>query len=135
MDLAATGLGAKECNNSLQTNLSRLPKQLFTIRMRRTFGIKMLRLATPPPATLRHATPRHATPRHATPRHATPRHATRHTATRYHTPPHTTKQPDATPHAAPHNATARHLPPENAHKNNSVHGLLNPTYQARLRRN
>src|SRR5207247_2277629 len=42
MDLAAKGLGAKECNNSLKTKLSLLPKKLFRIRMSRNFGMKML---------------------------------------------------------------------------------------------
>src|SRR5258706_15836614 len=42
MDLAAKGLGAKEWNNSLKTNLSLFPKKLFSIRMSRNFGMKML---------------------------------------------------------------------------------------------
>src|SRR5437762_11200339 len=42
MDLAAKGLGAKEWNNSLKTKLSLLPKKLFSIRMSRNFGMKML---------------------------------------------------------------------------------------------
>src|SRR5258706_887843 len=42
MDLASKGLGAKEWNNSLKTNLSLLPKKLFRIIMSRNFGIKML---------------------------------------------------------------------------------------------
>src|SRR5947208_16923738 len=42
MDLAAKGLGAKEWNNSLKAKLSLLPKKLFTIRMSRNFGMKML---------------------------------------------------------------------------------------------
>src|SRR5690606_41766091 len=42
MDPAAKGLGAKEWNNSLKTKLSLLPKELFRIRMRRDFGMKML---------------------------------------------------------------------------------------------
>src|SRR5687767_5521053 len=42
MDLAAKGLGAKECNNSLKTKLSLLPKKLFRIRMSLNFGMKML---------------------------------------------------------------------------------------------
>src|SRR6266513_5990228 len=42
MDLAAKGLGAKEWHNSLNTQLSLLPKKLFRIRMRRNFGMKML---------------------------------------------------------------------------------------------
>src|SRR5690349_22198320 len=107
MDLAATGLGAKECNNSLQTNLSRLPKQLFTIRMRRTFGIKMLRLATPPPATPRHATPRHATPRHATPRHATPRATPLRATTRHPTPQNNPTPHPTQLHTTPRRATSR----------------------------
>src|SRR5688572_32616014 len=44
MDLAATGLGAKEWNNSLEAKLSLLPKKLFRIRMSRNFGMKMLRM-------------------------------------------------------------------------------------------
>src|SRR5438552_16639497 len=42
MDLAAIGLGANEWHNSLHTKLSLLPKKLFSIRMSRTFGMKML---------------------------------------------------------------------------------------------
>src|SRR5205807_781885 len=42
MDLAAKGLGAKEWNNSLKTKLLLLPHKLFTTRMSRTFGMKML---------------------------------------------------------------------------------------------
>src|SRR2546429_532037 len=42
MDLAAKGLGAKEWNTSLKTNLSLLPKKLFSIRMSRNFGMRML---------------------------------------------------------------------------------------------
>src|SRR5256885_1081185 len=42
MDLSAKGLGAKEWNNSLKTNLSLLPKKLFRIRMSRNCGMKML---------------------------------------------------------------------------------------------
>src|SRR5262245_21927928 len=42
MDLAAKGLGAKEWNNSLKTNLSLLPKKMFRIRMSRNFEMKML---------------------------------------------------------------------------------------------
>src|SRR5258707_15437252 len=42
MDLAAKGLGAKEWNNSLKTNLALPPKKLFRIRMTRNFGMKML---------------------------------------------------------------------------------------------
>src|SRR5205809_7620840 len=42
MELGGKGLGAKEWNNSLKTKLSLLPKKLFSIRMSRNFGIKML---------------------------------------------------------------------------------------------
>src|SRR5262249_52077846 len=42
MDLAAKGLGAKEWNNSLKTQLSLLPKKLFRIRMSRNFRMKLL---------------------------------------------------------------------------------------------
>src|SRR5947207_15264475 len=42
MALAAKGLGATECNNSLKTKLSRLPKKLFRIRMSRNCRSKML---------------------------------------------------------------------------------------------
>src|SRR3712207_1217644 len=42
MGLAAKGLGSKEWNNSLKTQLSLLPKKLFRIRMSRNFGMKML---------------------------------------------------------------------------------------------
>src|SRR5436189_103895 len=42
MDLPASGLGAKEWNNSLKTKRSLLPKKLFRIRMSRNFGMKML---------------------------------------------------------------------------------------------
>src|SRR5258708_32948049 len=42
MDLAAKGLGAKEWNNARKTKLSLRPKKLFRIRMRRSFGMKML---------------------------------------------------------------------------------------------
>src|SRR5256886_17508083 len=42
MGRAAKGLGAKEWNNSLKTNVSLLPKKLVRIRMSRNFGMKML---------------------------------------------------------------------------------------------
>src|SRR5258708_37935050 len=42
MDLAATGLAAKEWTTSLKPKLSLLPKTLFRIRMSRNFGMKML---------------------------------------------------------------------------------------------
>src|SRR5260221_152528 len=42
IDLASTGLGAKEWNNSPKTKLSLLPKKLFRIRMSRNFWMKML---------------------------------------------------------------------------------------------
>src|SRR5690606_12097042 len=42
MDLAAKRLGAKECNNSLKTKLSLLPKKLFRIRTSRQFRTKMV---------------------------------------------------------------------------------------------
>src|SRR5688572_6666945 len=42
MDLDAISLGAKEWINSIKTKLSLLPKKLFTIRMSRNFGMKML---------------------------------------------------------------------------------------------
>src|SRR5438874_780105 len=41
MDLAAKGLGAKESNNSLKTEMSLLPKKLFRIRMSCNFGMYM----------------------------------------------------------------------------------------------
>src|SRR2546428_10995448 len=42
MGLAAKGLGAKECNSSLDTNLSLLAKRLFRIRTSRFVGMDML---------------------------------------------------------------------------------------------
>src|SRR5699024_3728123 len=42
MALAANGLGAKECDDSLKTKLSLLPKKPFRIRMSRNFRMKML---------------------------------------------------------------------------------------------
>src|SRR2546429_7832350 len=42
MDLADKGVGAKEWNNSLKTNLAISPKKLFRIRMSRNFGMKRL---------------------------------------------------------------------------------------------
>src|SRR5688500_19721749 len=44
MALAAKGIVTKECNNSLKTTLSLLPKKLFRIRMSRNFGMKMLKM-------------------------------------------------------------------------------------------
>src|SRR5258708_13701104 len=44
MDLDAKGLRAQEWNHSLKTKLPLLPNQLFTIRMPRTFGMKILTL-------------------------------------------------------------------------------------------
>src|SRR5260370_11966249 len=42
MDLAAKGLEAKERNNSLKTNLSLLPMNLFRIRINRNVRMKKL---------------------------------------------------------------------------------------------
>src|SRR5690625_5265433 len=42
MDLGARGLGPTEWISSLKTKLSLLPKKLFSIRMSRNFGMKML---------------------------------------------------------------------------------------------
>src|SRR5436305_696522 len=41
MELHAKDLASKECNNSLNTKLSLLHKNLFTIRMSRNFLMKM----------------------------------------------------------------------------------------------
>src|SRR4051812_27607065 len=42
MDLACTGLGAREWKKSIKTKMSLLPKKVFRIRMGRNFGRKML---------------------------------------------------------------------------------------------
>src|SRR5256885_1142915 len=42
MDLGCKRLGTKECNNSLKTTLSLIPKKLFRIRMSRNLGMKMI---------------------------------------------------------------------------------------------
>src|SRR5215469_2138542 len=123
MDLAAKGLGAKEWNNSLKTKLSLLPKKLFRIRMSRNFGMKMLTMTNLSTECLIQLT---KLGYDATPFNQILKD--RKSGSAGMPRPRSTLFPYTTLFRSPQ------LRDENAHNDKSVHGVLNPTYQAGLRR-
>src|SRR5437016_2308235 len=159
MDLAAKGLGAKEWNNSLKTKLSLLPKKLFRIRMSRNFGMKMLTMtnlstecliqltklgydATPFNQILKQNAKREMRLDRKSGSAGMPRPISYAVYLHLHSFPTrrssdlqlTKNQAVATSQEAVQNQNEPQLRDENAHNDKSVHGVLNPTYQAGLRR-